>query len=149
MTGDWPYPPVTAILAYLILPSVHSTLRTSSGSEKVSYLSSVIVDPSILHSARHDLFKVAMCTLQLEPVPLGQYFTCVVPTSTPLQSSNAHRHNCKCSRHIKDKETRDKAARKEAYTSYQIRLTQVEVAASSPWPKLMILGSGLTDAIDE
>ena len=36
MTGYWPYPPVTAILAYLILPSVHSTLRTSSGSEKVS-----------------------------------------------------------------------------------------------------------------
>ena len=149
MTGDWPYPPVTAIRAYLILPSVHSTLRTSSGSEKVSYLSSVFVDPSILHSDRHDLFKVAMCTLQLKPVPLGQYFTCVVPTSTPLQPLNYHHRNCKCSRHIKDKETRDEAARKDAYTSYLIRLTQVELVASSPWPKLMILGSGCCDAVRE
>ena len=149
MAGDWPYPPVTAILAYLILPSVHSTLRTSSGSDKVSYLSSVIVDPSILHSARHDLFKVAMCTLQLEPVPLGQYFTCVVPTSTPLLPSHFYHFSSKCSKRNKYKETRDKAARKEAFTSYLIKLTQVELAASSPWPKLMILGSGLIDAKDD
>ncbi|KAK0511828.1 hypothetical protein JMJ35_005678 [Cladonia borealis] len=134
MTGDWPYPPVTAILAYLILPSVHSTLRTSSGSDKVSYLSSVIVDPSILHSARHDLFKVAMCTLQLEPVPLGQYFTCVVPTSTPLPPSHFYHFSSKCSKRNKYKETRDEAA---------------QLAASSPWPKLMILGSGLIDAKDD
>lgn len=109
MIGGWAYPPATAILAYLILPSTHSTLRTSSGSEMVSYLSSVIVDASILHSNHHALFKVAMCALQLEPVPLGQHFTSVVPTSEPLPP--AHGHGWYCSKH---KELRDEAARKEA-----------------------------------
>ena len=112
ITEGWAYPSATAILAYLILPSMHSTLRTSSGSDMVSYLSSVIVDASILHSNPNALFKVAMCTLQLEPVPLGQHFTSVVPTSEPLPF--AHGHSWYCSKH---KEIRDEAARKEAYTS--------------------------------
>ena len=105
------YPPATAFLAYLILPSMHSTLGASGGSKVVSYLSSVIVDPSILHFDHHDLFKVAMCSLQLEPVPLGQKSTSVVPTSEPLP--DAHAHSWHCSKHS---DSRDEAARKEAYT---------------------------------
>ncbi len=111
--GGWAYTPSTTIFAYLILPSMHSTLRTSSGSDIVSYLSSVIVDASILHSDHHALFKVAMCTLQLEPVLLGQHFTTVAPTSEPLPA--AHGHSWYCSKH---REIRDEAARKEVCTSY-------------------------------
>ena len=113
VVGNWTDPPSTAIFAYLILPSMHSALRTSSGSDIVSYLSSVIVDTSILHSDHQTLFKVAMCTLQLEPVLLGQQFTSVAPTSEPLPV--AHAHNCYCS---KNREIRDEAARKEVCTSY-------------------------------
>ena len=112
MIGGWAYPPATVIFAYLIQPSMQSTLRTSSGLEMVSYLSSMIVDPSILHSDHLDLFKAAMCTLQLEPVPLGQQFTSVVPTSEPLPAP--HGHSWYCSKH---KEIRDEAARKKAYTA--------------------------------
>ena len=112
MIGGWAYPPATVIFAYLILPSMHSTLRTSSGSDMVSYLSSVIVDPSILQSDHHDLFKVAMRTLQLEPAFLGQQFTSVVPTSEPLPT--AHDHSWYCS---KRREIRDEAASREARTS--------------------------------
>lgn len=111
MIEDLEYPHATAVFAYLIVPSMHSTLRTSSGSDMVSYLSSVIIDPSVLQSDHRDLFKVAMCTLQLEPVFLAQQFTSAVPTSKPLPA--AHGHSWHCSKH---RASRDEAARKEAYT---------------------------------
>ena len=138
------YPPATTTFAYLILPATHSTLRTSSDHETVSYLSSAIVDPSVLHSEHHDLFKVAMCTLQLKPWPLSQQFTSVVPTSEPLPDD--HGHSWYCSKH---RHSRDVAARKEANTSCWIRLTPIEAAASSAWPKLMILGSGCSITEDD
>ena len=112
MLRGWAETPGTMIFGYLILPSMHSTLRTSSGSDMVSYLSSVIVDPSILQSNHQDLFKVAMRTLQLEPVLLGQRYSGVVPTSEPLPA--AHGHSWYCSRSVKNL---DGAASREASTT--------------------------------
>ena len=137
MRGSWAYPPVTEISAYLILPSMHSPLRIARGTETISYLTSVVVNPSILDADHHDLFRVAMCSLQLEPVSLGQQSTIVVPTSQQLP--DAHSSSWQCSQRS---DSGDGAARKKAYTPCSIRLTRTEAAASSAWPKLMILGSG-------
>ena len=136
MHGSWGYPPVTEISAYLILPSMHSPLRISRGTRMISYLTSVVVNPSILHADHHDLFKVAMCSLQLEPVSLGQQSTIVVPTSQLLPDDD---DKWECSQRS---DSGDGAARKKAYTPCSIRLTRTEAAASSAWPRLMILGSG-------
>lgn len=137
MSGSWAYPLMTEISAYLILPSMHSPLRLAMGSDMISYLSSAVVNPSILHADHHDLFKVAMCSLQLEPVPLGQQSTIVVPTSQHLP--DAYSYSSQCSQRS---DSQDDAARKKAYTPCSIRLTRTEAAASTAWPKLMILGSG-------
>lgn len=108
----------------------------------VSYLTSVVVNPSILHADHHDLFKAAMCSLQLEPVSLGQQSTIVVPTSQLLPDDD-ERWECR-----QRGDSGDGAARKKAYAPCSIRLTPTEAAASSAWPKLMIIGSG-SPFIDE
>ena len=84
---DWKSPQ-TIVLAYLILPSMHSALKTSSGPQVVSYMmSSIIIDPSIFqdpspdHKAR---FQTAMRTLQLRTALCAWHITKSHPTSERL-----------------------------------------------------------------
>lgn len=57
-------------LAYLTLPSAHSTMKTSAGPGVVSYVSALALDPSILQEPsphRKLLFKVALNCMHLQP----------------------------------------------------------------------------------
>lgn len=79
--------PQTIVLAYLILPSLHSALKISSGIQVVSYMSSIIINPSIFqdpspdHKAR---FQTAMRTLQLRNTLCAWHTTESRPTSERL-----------------------------------------------------------------
>lgn len=59
-----------SILAYLILPSIQSTLKTSPGPETVSFMSSMVLDPSVVQEPSLDRkthFKAVLKTMQLKP----------------------------------------------------------------------------------
>lgn len=76
--------PVRTILAYLILPTEYSTLKTSSGPLSVSFQSSMILKPSMvtpLTTAQNTCFKKAMSTLLLKPVVHKTQVTPYHPTS--------------------------------------------------------------------
>ena len=75
------------VLAYLILPSMHSALKTISGPQVVSYMSSIIIDPSIFRDPSPDhkvRFQTAMRTLQLRTALCAWHITKFHPTSERL-----------------------------------------------------------------
>ncbi|KAL2038540.1 hypothetical protein N7G274_008587 [Stereocaulon virgatum] len=111
--------PGATICAYLILPSTQLNLKTTSGLEVVSYMSSRIKDPSIFQespSERKARFRFAMRTLQLEPRLLQAQLTKTYPTS----------------------ESRQKGAH---HTTPEV-FSELATLEASEWPKLMVLGSG-------
>ncbi|KAL2047954.1 hypothetical protein ABVK25_011183 [Lepraria finkii] len=123
--------PSTIVLAYLILPSLHSALKTSSGTQVVSYMSSIIINPSIFqdpspdHKAR---FQTAMRTLQLRNTLCAWHTTESRPTSERLP--------------LAERVT----PRYETLGCKKFHREAATLTGSSEWPKLMILGSGEHEA---
>lgn len=93
---SWRIPKAT-IFAYLIQPSIHSFIETCPGPEVASFMSSMIVDPSLLQEPSPEKkarFQIAMKALQLTPVICKEQFTATFPTSVRCTNPTSLRYPC-------------------------------------------------------